>query len=199
IRAVDGPIDTWDEALVLPPGEKGEITVKGEVVTAGYYQLPQATAAAKITDSDGGIRHRMGDMGYFDESGRLWFCGRKNHRVVTATQTYYSVCSEAIFNAHPRVFRTALVGVGKGNDTMPVLWVQPKPGKMPQTADDAAQFIRELKEMAAPYPICSGIDTFLFRREFPVDIRHNAKIFREKLAVMAPAAIRRADRNRRKK
>src|SRR5207244_5363668 len=42
----------------------------------------------------GGFYHRMGDLGYFDEQGRLWFCGRKSHRVVTPAQTMFTIRSE---------------------------------------------------------------------------------------------------------
>ncbi len=62
----------------------------------------------------------MGDVGYFDEQGRLWYCGRKSHRVVTQDGVLFTEQIEGIFNAHPLVYRTALVGVqGK-----PVLWVE---------------------------------------------------------------------------
>lgn len=185
IKASDEPIEHWDESLVLPPEEKGEIVVKGDVVTTMYYQLSEATRMAKIKDNDGNVWHRMGDMGYLDTEERLWFCGRKNHRVITAEQTYYSVCTEAVFNNHPAVFRSALVGVDSPSGVDPVLWIQPKPGHMPRTPEAERRFTAELKKTAEHYPICQGIKHFFFKKDFPVDIRHNAKIFREKLAVEA--------------
>ena len=48
----------------------------------------------------------------------------------------------------------------------------------------------ELKELGALHSFTSGIQTFFFHRSFPVDIRHNAKIFREKLAVHAAKIMR---------
>ena len=69
-----------------------------------------ATKLAKIQDGDQ-VRHRMGDLGYFDADGNLWFCGRKSHRVKVGEQELYSIQCEEIFNKHPDVFRTALVGV----------------------------------------------------------------------------------------
>lgn len=186
IADTPGPIEQWDDRLVLPPCQKGEIAVRGKVVTARYYQNPDATALAKITDADRQVWHRLGDMGYFDTKGRLWFCGRKNHRVITPAMTYYSVCTEAVFNNHPRVFRTALVGVaGADGITVPVLMVQPRPAHFPNTEGKRQAFIRELRKTGENYDYSKNIETFLFLSDFPVDIRHNAKIFREKLAVTA--------------
>ena len=189
IRPSDEPIPEWDDTLVLPPGERGEIVVHGPVVTPHYNDLPDHTAMAKIRDPRGGLWHRMGDVGYLDELGRLWFCGRKAHRVLTPDGPRYSVCCEAIFNRHPRVFRSALVGVGKPGRQRPVILVEPRPGEMPPRHASTARdtFIRELRELAVTTPFTADIDTILFHPAFPVDIRHNAKIFREKLATWAEA------------
>ena len=69
----------------------------------------------------------MGDTGFIDQEGRLWFCGRKAHRVVTPNETLYTICCEAIVNEHPQVYRSALVGVQNSgsNDISPVLIVEP--------------------------------------------------------------------------
>lgn len=190
IRNTPDAIPEWDESLVLPTGEKGEIVVCGEVVTHSYHQKPEATAKAKIRDAAGVIWHRMGDMGYFDQKGRLWFCGRKTHMVTTPERTYYSVCVEAVYNNHPRVFRSALVGVEFKGRPSPVLMVQPRPGQLPVKREELRRFKHELRKTAEHYDICKGIDIFIFVDNFPVDIRHNAKIFREKLAVVAAAHLR---------
>ena len=185
IKALDGVISMWNPSLLLPPGEKGELVIKGPVVTPEYYNRKEATALAKIRDTDGKLWHRMGDVGYIDKEGRIWFCGRKAHRVITQEKIYYSVCTEAIFNRHPDVFRTALVGVGHGGIRKPLIIVEPLPGKMPASTSAKEIFIKELKELGRSSELSKEIDTFLFHSSFPVDIRHNAKIFREKLAVWA--------------
>ena len=182
IRCCDEVIPHWDDKLVVKDGEIGEIVIKGAVVTPGYYRLPQASAMAKIVDSDGQLWHRMGDVGYFDEHGRLFFCGRKNHRVITASRIYYPVCSEAVFNRHEAVFRTALVGRQCGNDIEPVLCVEPRSGYYPTSVAAKERFIAELRQIGSEYDFTADIKDFRFMKSFPVDIRHNAKIFREQLA-----------------
>ena len=183
----DAPIKQWHDDLELPILEVGEITVRGPQVSRAYLNRPEATLLAKIADPDGGVWHRMGDVGYRDSSGRIWFCGRKSHRVVTATATLYTIPVEGVFNTHPEVFRTALVGVGNEGAQQPVLCVEleARKGKREQ------ERIRlELLEMGSGYPHTREIRDILFHGAFPVDIRHNAKIFREKLAVWASGRVR---------
>ncbi|MDR0327584.1 MAG: AMP-binding protein, partial [Planctomycetaceae bacterium] len=107
IAITDAPIARWEDIRELPPGEIGELLVTGRQVTKEYVNRPEANAAAKIKDSEGQIWHRMGDVGYVDEQDRFWFCGRKAHRVVTVERTYFSIPCEAIFNRHPKVYRSA--------------------------------------------------------------------------------------------
>ncbi len=179
IKPVEEPVFDWADAVLLPPGEIGEIVAWGPVVTRAYDHNEQETRQAKIVDGSG-IRHRMGDMGYLDEQGRLWFCGRKAHRVLTADGVMYTICCEAIFNEHDKVFRSALVGVGEPGRQEPVLIVE-----LHRNAVDTRQLFADLRELAAAGELTKKIKTFLVHPAFPVDIRHNAKIFREKLASWA--------------
>jgi acyl-coenzyme A synthetase/AMP-(fatty) acid ligase len=138
---------------------------------------------AKIADPSGGVWHRMGDVGYLDDMGRIWFCGRKSHRVVTEEETLYTIPVEGVFNAHPDVFRSALVGIdGTQGTKRPVLCIELEARK---TRQERERIRLELLALGANYPHTRGIDEILFHPGFPVDIRHNAKIFREKLAVWA--------------
>ncbi|PIE55916.1 MAG: peptide synthase [Desulfobulbus propionicus] len=178
IRPVDGPISRMELAEELPPGDIGEIVVRGPVVTQAYFDNAEETRLAKIA-SDEGLWHRFGDMGYRDDTGRLWFCGRKAHRVLTPTGPMYTVCCEAIFNAHPRVFRSALVGIGAPGQQRPVLLVE-----LMDRQEPAALF-KELRALALGNPLTATITDFLVHPGFPVDIRHNAKIFREQLGQWA--------------
>jgi len=188
IRITDEAIALWDEALELPAGEIGEIAVKAAHATRGYFNLPAASALAKIQDpANGGFYHRMGDVGYFDGGGRLWFCGRKAHRVVTPQGTRFTIPCEGVFNGSPGVLRTALVGVERNGATEPVLCVELEAG-----ADSGLkQAIRaELRERGSRNELTRQIETILFHPAFPVDVRHNAKIFRDQLAVWASRQLR---------
>ncbi len=181
IRTSDEPIPAWSDNLEVAAGDVGEITVHGPVVTQAYFNRPQSTALAKIADGQGGVYHRMGDLGYFDAEGRIWFCGRKAHRVITPSGTFYTIPCEGVFNAHPAVYRTALVGVVRGGTTEPVLCVEREKG----TAITEDKLREEMLALGAAQPLTRPIRTILFHPSFPVDIRHNAKIFREKLALWA--------------
>ncbi len=182
----DAPIPAWSGVRELPAGQVGEITVAGPTATDSYFNREAATRAAKIREplADGGQRivHRMGDVGYFDGEGRLWFCGRKTQRVDTATGALFTEQAEPVFNVHPQVRRTALVGVGAAGAQRPVLCVE----LLADVAlDDFPRIEAELRALGAAHATTAGIDTFLRHPAFPVDIRHNAKIGREKLAVWA--------------
>ena len=181
IRISDGPIAKWTDDLVLPDGEIGEIIVRGDQVTRGYYKRPRDDALAKIIDGDA-FWHRMGDLGWIDKKGRIWFCGRKSHRLVCSKKTMFTIPCEAIFNNHPRVFRSALVGVGPQGRQRPVICIELEPE---DSGKDKKGLKKELLALAKANPLSENIETILFHRGFPVDIRHNSKIFREQLAVWA--------------
>jgi len=184
----DAPIPDWSGIRELPAGQVGEITVAGPTTTDSYYNRPQATAAAKIREALAGggerIVHRMGDVGWFDDQGRLWFCGRKTQRVETATGPLYTEQAEPVFNTVPGVRRTALVGVGEFGRQVPVLCYELLPGT------DAATVEPQLRALAARHPHLAGIGHYLRHPAFPVDIRHNAKIGREKLAAWAATQLK---------
>ena len=101
---------------------------------------------------------------------------------MSSEATYFTIPCEAIFNTHPDVFRTALVGVGASGSQRPVICIELEKGT--DTAK-IAKIHQELLAIGAEHEVSRNIKTFLFHPEFPVDIRHNAKIFREKLAVWA--------------
>ena len=185
IRIADGPIAQWTDDLAIPNGEIGEIAVRGDQVTRGYFERPRDDARAKIADGDT-FWHRMGDLGWMDKRGRLWFCGRKSHRVVLEKKALFTIPCEAIFNNHPRVFRSALVGVGPHGRQRSVICIELEPD---DSGKDKKGLKNELLELAKASPITEEIDKVLFHRAFPVDIRHNSKIFREKLAVWAEKKI----------
>ena len=183
ITITDQPIEAWSEALTVAPGEVGEITVRGPVVTREYHARPEQTRAAKIKDGDA-IVHRMGDLGWFDPQGRLWMCGRKSHRVEAPGRTLFTVQVEEVLNQHPAVKRTALVGLGARGAQQPLVLVEREPGS---TLDDPS-LVRELLALAERHEVTRGLTALqVYPGAFPVDARHNAKIEREKLTRWAEA------------
>ncbi len=183
IPVTNAPIGSMDETQTLATGEVGEIVVAADQVTQTYDARPEANAAAKIRDdalAPPRYCHRMGDLGYLDGQGRLWFCGRKAHRVWTEQGPLDTIPTEALFNQHPSVFRTALVGVGDIGHQRPVVCVELKPGR-----HDWNKIHADLIAIAIRQPHLARIKHFLVHHSFPVDVRHNSKIFREKLAIWA--------------
>jgi len=212
IRITDDPIANINDTEVLPPGEIGELLVQGPQVSPSYSISPApragrlsdqsevpprsalANALAKIPDR-ATVWHRTGDVGYLDDEDRFWYCGRKSHRVETRDGTLFTECVEAVFNQHPDVRRSALVGIGPAAERIPAVVVessQPRlAGKsldqLTQQKDFFAweQLVTELIKTAAARPQTRPIRTILLYGAFPVDVRHNAKINREALAAWA--------------
>jgi acyl-CoA synthetase (AMP-forming)/AMP-acid ligase II len=188
IRIVDGPIGSIDQVEELPTGKIGELLVTGAVVTREYCTRVESNLLAKISDGPK-VWHRMGDVGYLDEQERFWVCGRMAHRLLTARGPMYTLTCEAITNQHPAVFRSALVGVGPPGRQRPVMVVQPFEDRMPGNDRQREKLLGEIRRLAEGNPITESIDKFLLHESFPVDIRHNAKIFREKLAIWAAKRV----------
>lgn len=183
IAVTDAPLEGWAQAQPLR-GAIGELVVSGPNVSTRYHWPAAANLTGKIADGDR-TWHRTGDLGRIDDEGRIWFCGRKSQRVETGAVTLHPVQVEQVFNAAPGVARTALVGVGDRGAQRPVLCVETSPGA------DAAAVLDGLRERGARFPLTAQIDRFLVHPQFPVDIRHNAKIGREELAVWAATRLTR--------
>lgn len=186
IEVSDEPIAEVADAKEVPAGQIGEICVLSPVTTQGYFQRPADDAKSKM--QDGPRRwHRMGDVGWMDEDGDLWFCGRKSHRVHSKDGPMYTVCCEAIFNAHPKVYRSALVGLGDEGRQTPVLIAECHPEHRPSGAAETRALEAELLALGQGSELTRAITKILFHDSFPVDARHNAKIRREDLAQWAAA------------
>jgi len=187
IPICDAPLEDLPEPL--PEGQIGELVVSGSVVTAQYVTRQEMNRWAKIT-VEGDIWHRLGDVGYLDAAERFWFCGRMTHRLQTADGTLFTVPCEAVFNTHEDVFRSALVGVGRVGHQRPVLVVEPFPNVFPRSRAAQKSFSTVLAQLGEKFSHTASIGDFLFHHSLPVDVRHNAKIFREKLVPWAERQLR---------
>ena len=177
VRRVNGAMSEIEQAQPVAPLEIGEVLVRGANVSPEYLGRPEATQRAKVRDGVS-FWHRMGDVGYLDDAGRLFFCGRVAHVVETPTRTLYPIPVERVFNAHPDVKRSALIRY-RSDDAAVV--IEPQASRVPRTEEEQQRFTRELRELAARSTVASPVTHIFFCESFPVDGRHNAKIFRDKL------------------
>jgi acyl-CoA synthetase (AMP-forming)/AMP-acid ligase II len=179
IAPVEGPIAQLAETRALLTGEIGEIIVRGPTVTGSYDGLPEATAAAKIRDGGtGAVWHRMGDLGYLDPAGRLWFCGRKVEAVPTERGDLHPAQVEPLFEGHAEVRRCALVRINVQGRPRPALVVEPVRREVLGSSEECRRLARELRGLVLGHARGAAIKTFFFHPELPVDVRHNAKIHR---------------------
>ncbi len=194
IIAIDeGNIATLDDATVLEVGKIGEIIARSPHISEDYFQSEKATLENKIPD---GSWHRIGDTGYLDDLGRLWICGRRSHLVhpnaiqapgadapnigTASGEPIYPLRVEPVFNAHPEVKRSALVGVRYGGWTVPVVCIERTNGG--KTQSGAALLELDLLALAQQFEATRQVKRVVFIDRLPVDQRHNAKIDRPLLA-----------------
>ncbi|MFG0290974.1 MAG: fatty acid CoA ligase family protein [Rhodopirellula sp. JB044] len=183
IEITEQPIPTLDGIQEMPRGKIGELLVTGPMVTRRYVTRKDQNAIHKVADGDR-VWHRMGDVGYLDSEDRFWFCGRKAHRVISKGRTFFTVPCEAVFNVHPDVEKCALVGRGPVGEQTPVVIIQPADLSVAQDSAKREALVENLRSVASRNPLTHRINDFVIRSTpLPVDIRHNSKIFREKLTV----------------
>lgn len=192
IRITDEPIASIDECEELPDGEIGELIVRGPQVSPKYLltrdsRLATHNSLAKIVDGDT-VWHRMGDVGYFDEHERFWYCGRKAQRIRHGNGDLFTVPIEAVFNSLPNVKRTALVGVGP-DQGQPVLVVEFDSCQTSKTAQELwnhwSSIEPRIEEFWYGEHSFTSFPIILIHKCLPTDVRHNAKINREQLAKWA--------------
>lgn len=95
-----------DQGRLLPPGDKGELVVRGPLVMAGYYRNAEATAEVSAHGW-----HHTGDVGYVDDEGYVFIVDRKKEMIITGGYNVYPREVEAVLLAHPAVKECAVVGV----------------------------------------------------------------------------------------
>lgn len=174
----DSPLSSENDFDWLDKNTLGEICVFSETVTPEYVGMPQKTQEAKITSNEGALWHRMGDLGYIDENGLLWFCGRKSHRIHFEGQVFPSVPQETLFLGHPLIKKCAFVGPQVKNQIAPSLVIEPNK-KLSKEEKEKLQ--TEVMEMAKRIIPETPLQKVYFYAPFPVDVRHNIKIDRLKI------------------
>lgn len=193
IATTDDALPTIADARALPVGEVGEIIVRGPCVTRAYddahsERAREANLKAKIADpsTPEGFWHRMGDCGYLDAQGRLWFCGRKAHRVEFEGGTLHSIPVEAVAEAAGDCARAAFVGVGPRGQQRGVV-IYEVDGVRPRLAPGWEQ--ARIAALRATLGTTGIHHALLHFGKLPVDRRHNAKLEREALAAWAQSRL----------
>lgn len=116
----------------LGPNEEGEIRIKGPNVMRGYYKLPEVTA--EVFDEDGWFR--TGDIGKFDDQGRLYITGRLKEMIIIGGENVFPREIEEVLNKHPSVAASGVIGVRDDvRGELPWAWVELQEG---ETFDEPA-------------------------------------------------------------
>lgn len=166
------PIGSINDIRLKSCGEIGEIIVSSPTTTKAYFNMKDKTESAKILDGFK-VWHRMGDMGYLDKNGMLWFCGRQSHVVKTSAECFYTIPCEAIFNQHKSVNKSAII---QYHDSCALVIEMSKSNKL-----SFGKLKDELLAIGKQFEHTKNIKTFFLYNKFPVDVRHNIKIDRLKL------------------
>ncbi len=123
----------------LPPGEIGEIEVRGPHVFAGYWHQPEATAAS--FDEDGWFR--TSDLGWVSADGYFAITGRARELIISGGENVYPREVEEVLASHPAIAEAAVVGMPDqdlGEQVVAV--IVPQPGAA-LTADEVIAYCRE--------------------------------------------------------
>lgn len=102
VRLVDG-----EGRVLAEPGARGEVQVRGPNVTPGYWNLPEASAAA----FDAGGWFRTGDVAWSDEEGFLYICDRVKDMIISGGENVYPAEVESVLFRHPSITDVAVIGL----------------------------------------------------------------------------------------
>ena len=151
----------------------GEIVVKGGHVLKGYVDNPIATRENKIPCEDGEVWHRTGDIGYFDEQGRIWLTGRQSDLVRHGSMQLQPYLLEYQVDAVVGVVRSAVV---QSPEKQAVLCVE-------LLAPQAAESMLAVRQCLDDNQL-HGVSIQRLQK-IPVDGRHNSKVDRPLLRTQA--------------
>lgn len=166
-QTVEGCIRSVRTGEILPPGEEGEICVRGVSVMLGYYHMPEATKEA--IDGDGWLH--TGDLGKLDARGYLTYTGRKKELIIRGGENIAPGEIENILCEDPRVDVGKVIGVPDRHYTEEVCACVVKREDM--TEDEVRELVRR---RAAAFKIPRYV---LFMDSFP--LLPNGKIDRKTL------------------
>lgn len=149
-------VDADDDRRVLPPGEAGELLLKGPQIMLGYLNRPEETAAML---RDGWLH--TGDLAVMDADGFFKIVGRKKDMILCSGFNVYPDEIDRVLMAHPKVFEACTIGVPdeKRGETV-MAFVVPQPGHSVTVAELDAWCREQLASYKVPH-------TWEFRSELP--------------------------------
>ncbi|MBR1222132.1 dicarboxylate--CoA ligase PimA [Bradyrhizobium sp. U87765 SZCCT0131] len=122
---------------VLPPGETGELRIRGPNVTKGYWNRAQETAEVFVGD-----RFLTGDIGYMDADGYFYLVDRKKDMIISGGFNVYPQMIEQAIYEHPAVHEVIVLGVpDEYRGEAAKAFVTLKPGAASFTLDDLRTFL----------------------------------------------------------
>jgi len=161
-------VDLETRAEELPPGEVGELCIRGPQVMAGYWNRPEETDQVL---RDGWLH--TGDVAWMDEAGYTYLVDRIKDVIIAGGYNIYPREVEEVLYEHPAVLEAAVVGVPDEYRGQSVkAFVVPKPGEV-VTADEIIGFCRE---RLAKYKVPREVE---FRPELPKSLA--GKVLRREL------------------
>lgn len=182
IQPHEGIISSIQDIIEVKENNVGEIIIKGDIVTKEYYKLPEQTQSSKILDN-GELWHRIGDLGYRDEEGFLWFAGRKVERIITGeNEIYYTDFVEKRVNQLDGIYRSALIPLTVNSKLLPAIAVELYDTKALKKPHRILEWDKKILAHLKSDPITARIEHIFYWKQFPVDVRHNAKIHRRAMS-----------------
>ena len=176
-RIVD--IDTGKKDL--PPGESGEILIKGPQVTQGYYKNPEET---ENDIRDGWLY--TGDIGYMDDEGYLFIVDRKKDLIIAGGYNIYPRDIDEVLYGHPKIQEACAVGIpDRYRGETVKAFISLKPGES-LTEDDVVAFC---KEKLAAYKVPKLVE---FMDELPKSTV--GKVLRRELREMEMKRIKQSEK-----
>ena len=126
-----------DPNKVLPPGEVGEIRIRGPNVTKGYWNRPQETTEAFVGD-----RFLTGDIGYVDNDGYFYLVDRKKDMIISGGFNVYPQMIEQAMYEHPAVHEVIVIGIPDDyRGEAAKAFVKLRAGAKPFTLDELKTFL----------------------------------------------------------
>jgi len=147
-RTVGRPQQGMEVSISAPPGQVGQIRIRGGCVMRRYWNAPELTAAA--FDHEGWLV--SGDLGYIREDGNLAIVGGATDLYIRGGYNIYPAEVEAVLALHPKVSSVSVVGLPAPRiGEIGVAFVVPADSEKPPTLEELRETVRiELADYKAP-------------------------------------------------